>query len=83
MNNLIKIYINKLKKENIEEFTKNNNIFLNQNEIDILYNLAKTKYQDILNGDETEIYNLKKYISEENYNKLYELYLKYKKRYLK
>lgn len=83
MNNLIKIYINKLKKENIEEFTKNNNIFLNQNEIDILYNLAKTKYQDILNGDETEIYNLKKYISEENYNKLYEIYLTYKKRYLK
>ncbi len=83
MNNLIKIYINKLKKENIEEFFKNNNIQLTKNEIDILYNLAKTKYQDILNGDETEIYNLKKYIPEEKYNKLYELYLIYKKRYLK
>lgn len=83
MNNLIKIYINKLKKEDIEEFAKKNNIFLNEKEIDILYNIAKTKYQDILNGDETEIHNLKNNLSEENYNKLYKIYLTYKKRYLK
>ena len=75
---LLELYINKIKKEDMYIFLKNNNIILNSDELNYLYKILKTKYKLILEND-TNIFNeIKNNINIDNYNKLLELYDKYK-----
>lgn len=80
--NLIKLYINKIKKEDINTFLKDNNINLTDNEINYLYSI-KNKYELIINEDQLLLEEISNNISKDNYNKLLELFYKYKSIYLK
>ena len=81
MNNLIKIYINKIKKDDVNIFLKNNNINLSEKEIDYAYYILKNKYELILDNDVSIFNDIKDNISEDNYIKLMELYNNYKTKY--
>lgn len=81
MNNLIKIYINKIKKEDMNIFLKNNDINLSKKEIDYAYYILKNKYELIIDNDVSIFNDIKDNISEDNYIKLMELYNNYKTKY--
>ena len=81
MINLIKIYINKIKKEDMNIFLKNNNINLSKKEIDYAYYILKNKYELIIDNDVSIFNDIKDNISEDNYIKLMELYNNYKTKY--
>ncbi len=80
--NLIKVYINKIKKEDINTFLKDNNINLTDDELNYLYSI-KNKYELIINEDQILLNEISNNISKDNYNKLLELFYKYKSIYLK
>ncbi len=82
MNNLIKMYINKIKKEDMNIFLKNNKINLSEKELDYAYYILKNKYELILNNDIYIFNDIKENISEDNYMKLMNLYKNYKNKYL-
>ena len=75
--NLIKSYINIIKKEDIKIFLNNNNIYLNDKELDYAYYIVKNKYELIINNDNDIFYEIKNNISKVNYEKLLILYNKY------
>lgn len=78
MYRLIEHYINKLTKEDIIDFSIKNDIILNNDELIYLYKIIKEKYKIILSGD-TSIFNeIKDNININTYNKIIELYNKYK-----
>lgn len=81
MNFIIKQYIDKITINNINDFAKKNNCFLNENELNIIFYIIKNKYNDILNGDESFITLLKTNLSQTNYNKIIKLYNEYKIKY--
>ena len=80
--NVIKIYISKLKKDNLISFLNNQNIILNEEEIDYLYNVLKYDYEKILEEDAYLFNNIKSNINPNSYNKLIELFKRYKDLYL-
>ena len=80
--NVIKIYIKKIKKDNLISFLNNQNIILNEEEIDYLYNVLKYDYEKILEEDAYLFNNIKSNINPNSYNKLIELFKRYKDLYL-
>ena len=79
---LIKNYINKLSIQDINSLAIKNNINLTDNELNFIYNQIKNNYNDLLYGDSTYIFkNLKENVSDNNYNKIKELYTNYKNKY--
>lgn len=82
MKNIIVNYINKITLKNIYDFAYKNNIILNDNETEILYNILKNHYEDILAGnDEFIMKYLKEKFDKNNYNKIINIYSIYKNKY--
>jgi len=76
---LIKSYIEKLKKEDIIKYIENNNYVVSNKEIDVIYFYIKNYYNDFLE-DKQEIWNrLKNDISEPVFIEIKKLFDKYKK----
>ena len=80
MNNIINLYIKKIKIDDIDKFAKNNNITLSNEELKYIYNL-KFKYSNILENEDKILIESKSFLSSDNYNKIKDLLEKYKKRY--
>lgn len=80
MINFIESYINNITKEQINTFALNNNINLNKNELDFIYNFIKTRYKDILtNPNSFSLTKYKENFSNENFIKINGLVNRYKK----
>lgn len=78
----IKQHINKITINNINDFAIKNNCFLNEIELNVIFNVIRNNYMDILNGDDGESLTiLKNNLSLENYNKIIRLYNEYKVKY--
>ena len=76
--NIIDLYISNLRKEDITNFAIKNDITLNNDELDFIYNLIKNHYKELIQNKST--FNLSTYknnISEENYPKIEKLINKY------
>ena len=80
MNKLIIInYIKKLTKSDIYNYCKNNRIPINDEEVDVIYYYIKNKYNMFFDGYHEELLNEIKYkVRSYTYNKIIELYDKYK-----
>lgn len=82
MNSLIKQYINRLTINNINDFAIKNNIILNEKELNVLYEVTKNHYEELLAGNDTKIVNyLKENLTDENFTKINNLYNEYKVKY--
>lgn len=82
MKNFIKEYINKITKNDLFNLLKKKDIYLSDNELDYLYNCLKKNWYDFLYNDPTLIFNnIKNNINNDNYNKLYNLYIWAKEKY--
>ncbi len=82
MNSLVGQYINKLTTNNINDFALKNNIKLNEKELNVLLDVAKKHYPELLEGNskEVEAY-LKDHLTDENYEKVVNLYYEYQAKY--
>ena len=81
-NNLISNYINKLSINDIKIFSLKNNIYLNDKEINYVYNVLKKDYKKLLsNNYDIVFHDAKKYIENDNLKKIYNLYLDYRLKY--
>lgn len=79
MLNLIEPYINNIRKSDINNFALKNNINLNNNELDFIYNFIKTRYKEVLNNPNN--FSLSRYknnFSNENFVKINGLINRYK-----
>ena len=79
MINIVESYIKNINKEDITNFALKNNINLNNNELDFIYNFIKTKYKDVLSNPTN--FNLVKYkhnFSNENFIKINAIVNRYK-----
>lgn len=81
--NLIKKYINTLKKSDIVEFARKQNVKLSEIELDTIYNTIKTRWEEIYTNGIKVIDEYKNKLTNTTYNKLIELYNEYKIKYLK
>lgn len=76
--NIIDLYVNNLRKEDISLFAQKNDINLNDNELDFTYNFIKNNYKEAIKNKDT--FNLSAYkdkFSEENFVKIEKLLTKY------
>ena len=80
MLNLIESYVNTLSEGNMNMFLKNDNIYLLEEESSFLLKYIKENWYDIIYKPDTLIH-IKEKIEDNNYKKLYELYIKYKNKY--
>ncbi len=74
---IIKSYIKFITKDDILNYARNNNIILDNQELDTIYYEIKNNYEKILNNPGEELNNIKNKVSNNTYNKIYELYTIY------
>ena len=79
---LIIEYVKKLTIDDVKNFAKLKNIEITESEAIILYNYAKKYYQELINGDDKIIKELKEKLSPNTFREAYRLYLQYKIKYL-
>ncbi len=76
---LIQKYIQKITKQDIITFAKNQGIILEEQEADIIYYYIKNKYQEFFSGNDlTILEEIKPKLKKETYLKIEELYYTYK-----
>jgi len=78
---IIKKYINKLKKEDINNFALKNELKLDNNELDLIYTTIKTRWTEIYTDGIKVINEYKNKLKESTYKKLIEVYENAKKYY--
>ncbi|MFQ8643042.1 MAG: hypothetical protein ACLU8V_06235 [Oscillospiraceae bacterium] len=82
MNNLIKQYINKITINNINDFAIKNNINLNEKELNVLYDVTKNRFEEVLYKDDSSVKSyLKEHLTSENYDKIVKLYDEYRAKF--
>ena len=81
MYNLLKNYVDRLKKEYIVNFAIKKNILLDKNELEVVYHNIKTRFKDIYDDGLKVIEENKNSLKETTYRKLKELYENTKRNY--
>ena len=82
MLNIIKNYINNMNIEDLNILLIKNDIHLNDNELNVLYNHLKNDWYTFIYEDSTQILNdIKNSFTPDNYNKLYNIYINAKEKY--
>ncbi len=82
MDKLIQEYIKNLSINDVKTFAVKNNVFLNDNEINLIYYHITNNWKIILYGNSEEVFNdLKSKLNPTQYNQIESLYKKFKNRY--
>lgn len=77
--NIIKKYIEKIDKDVIERFALKNKIELTKHELETIYNSIKNDYEEFLDSDfYVYLEKFRNELSDKVYNKIIELYERYK-----
>ena len=71
---IIKKYIDKLSIQNINNFALNNNIVLTEKELEYMYNLIKSNWEQILSNDDSILLKLNGNVDNESIKKIEKLY---------
>ena len=79
---MIENYIKNLTINDINEFATKNNIFLNNNELNLIYKQIKENWYTIIYKDPTPIFqNIKENINTDTYQKIITLYYSFYEKY--
>ncbi len=81
MYNVLKNYVDRLKREDIVNFAIKKNILLDKNELEVVYHNIKTRFKDIYDDGLKVIEENKNSLKETTYRKLKELYENTKRNY--
>ena len=82
MFNIIERYINKMTKEDINNFAKSKNINLSIQELDFTYDFVKKNYKNFFQNP--KVFNIDRYkdhYTEENFSKITKVYQEYMQKY--
>lgn len=79
---IVRKYINKLTKNDLEKFAKKNGIAYTNEELNIVYDFIVANYNELLNENIRVFERIKDKISPALYKTLLNLYIEYKQRYL-
>lgn len=71
---IINSYVNKLTKDDIISFSTKNGIYLTNDEIDIIFEIIKRDWKEILNNPNHALSNLQGKISDNAYNNIINFY---------
>ena len=76
---LIEEYVNRMKKEDVNNFALKQGIILDKEELDIIYNYIKSNYKTIIYGNPKDILlEIKNKVKPLTYNKIENLYINFK-----
>lgn len=76
---LIEEYVNRMKKEDVNKFALKQGIILNGEELNTIFIYIKNNYKTILYGNPKDILlEIKEKVSDLTYNKIENLYIKFK-----
>ena len=79
---LIKNYINKLSKKELNDFAKKHGIELENDELELIENHIKNNWRTIIYGNPRPILdNLKQKLEQPKYQKIENLYIEFKNKY--
>ena len=78
---MIKNYVMKMTKEDCQNFAIKNNISLNDEELDFVYNFIKKNYNELLINPNIDLSKFKKHFTDENYIKINKLLIELKQKY--
>ena len=81
MYNVLKNYVDRLKREDIVNYAIKKNILLDKNELEVVYHNIKTRFKDIYDDGLKVIEENKNSLKESTYRKLKELYENTKRNY--
>lgn len=81
MYNVLKNYVDRLKREDIVNFAIKKNILLDKNELEVVYHNIKTRFKDVYDDGLKVIEENKNSLKETTYRKLKELYENTKRNY--
>lgn len=82
IDNIITTYIDRVTPNDIKEIAKLQNIPLNSDEINYLFNYAHNNWYELVHSTDFDIFsNIKAHINTDAYNKLEQLYLENKAKY--
>lgn len=81
MYNVLKNYVDRLKREDIVNYAIKKNILLDKNELEVVYHNIKTRFKDIYDDGLKVIEENKNSLKETTYRKLKELYKNTKRNY--
>ncbi len=81
MYNVLKNYVDRLKREDIVNYAIKKNILLDKNELEVVYHNIKTRFKDIYDDGLKVIEENKNSLKETTYRKLKELYENTKRNY--
>lgn len=71
-------YVSRISKDDVNQFAKKNEIFLNDQELDIIYENLKQNWEVVLYGDPTSLFQeLKTKLKPDSYEKGLQLYRQY------
>ena len=80
--NLIKEHVSKLTRNDVDKFAKDNNVILDSDELDVVYNVVKYKWRELIYGDYNSIFESNRSsINSESYNKIKDLFEFFRKKY--
>jgi hypothetical protein len=81
MSNIIKKYVSMLTIKDISDFGIKNDIYLDNDELNVLYDVIKNNYEILLNDDKRVFKYLEGKIRTDNLNKIKTLFYGYKEKY--
>lgn len=81
MYKIIKNYISKISLTDINDFALKNRIILNNKELNCIHKCLKENLDELINNSDKVFNDNKTNFSSENFNKIYDLFMEYKKRY--
>ena len=81
MINIIKKYINTITVDNIKEFSKKNGVYLNDKEIYTVDYVLKNELDELIKNTDNILYKYENNFSVDNFIKIKNLIIEYKKRY--
>jgi hypothetical protein len=81
MSNIIKKYVSMLTIKDISDFGIKNDIYLDNDELNVLYDVIKNNYEVLLNDDKRVFKYLEGKIRTDNLNKIKTLFYGYKEKY--
>ena len=78
---LVKNYVEKMTKEDCLKFAKDNDIYLNSEELNFVYTFIKRNYKELLIQKDIDLSKFKSNFTEENYTKINKLLNTLKQKY--
>lgn len=79
---LVKNYVSKMTKEDVDKFARKHDIYLCEEEIDFLYRFVKKNYEALYVNPYIDLSKYKNHFTDENYEKIMRVVTEYRAKYL-